>query len=190
MQLTNQTAPFPAAGRYTWSRRRRICARPRFGGERGQSLIEFALCLPPLFLLTTCFVALGLAFINYSQMCNAANSAATQLSLNRSGVPNTGTVSSPIYDPCALVVTQVEAAAPSLKPANLTFKTVINGTTYSGTTCATNSLTTGASNVLGHAFMDPVTVVITYPCELMTKFYGTGNYFNCTLTASMTEVVQ
>jgi len=92
--------------------------------------------------------------------------------------------------PLRLVVTQVEAAAPSLKPANLTFTTVINGTTYSGTTCATNSLTTGASNVLGHAFMDPVTVVITYPCELMTKFYGTGNYFNCTLTASMTEVVQ
>jgi hypothetical protein len=44
--------------------------------------------------------------------------------------------------------------------------------------------------VVGHAFMDPVTVVITYPCELMTKFYGTNNYFNCTLTASMTEVVQ
>jgi hypothetical protein len=38
--------------------------------------------------------------------------------------------------------------------------------------------------------MDPVTVTITYPCELMTKFYGTNNYLNCTLTASMTEVVQ
>jgi hypothetical protein len=77
----------------------------------------------------------------------------------------------------------------------LTFTLVINGTTYVGTkgaglTCSSTSLSSGASNVLGHAFMDPVTVTITYPCELMTKFYGTNNYLNCTLTASMTEVVQ
>ena len=190
MQLSNHSAASPEVAQDACSKRRRIRVRLRFGNEGGQSLVEFALCLPPLFILLTGFVALGLTFINYSQMNNAADSAATQLSLNRSGVPNTGTGSSPIYDPCALVVTQVEAAAPSLKPANLTFKTVINGTTYSGTTCATNSLTTGASNVLGHAFMDPVTVTITYPCELKTKFYGTNNYLNCTLTASMTEVVQ
>ena len=190
LPLTSHSAPSPAAGRDTWSRRRRICVRPRFGGERGQSLIEFALCLPPLFLLTTCFVALGLAFINYSQMCNAANNAATQLSLSRSGVPNTGTTSSPIYDPCALVVTQVEASAPALKPANLTFSTLINTTTYSGTSCSSTSLSSGAMGVLSNAFTKPVTVTITYPCELMTKFYGTSNYFNCTLTASMTEVVQ
>ena len=190
LPLTSHSAPPPAAGRDTWSRRRRICARLRFGGERGQSLVEFALCLPPLFLLTTCIVALGLAFINYSQMCNAANSAATQLSLSRRGVPNTGTVSSPIYDPCAFVVTQVEAAAPALKPANLTFSTVINTTTYNGTTCSSTSLSSGAMGVLQLAFTHPVTVTITYPCEQMTKFYGTNNYLNCTLTASMTEVVQ
>jgi len=190
LPLTSHSAPPPAAGRDTWSRRRRICARLRFGSERGQSLVEFALCLPPLFLLTTCIVALGLAFINYSQMCNAANSAATQLSLSRRGVPNTGTVSSPIYDPCAFVVTQVEAAAPALKPANLTFSTVINTTTYNGTTCSSTSLSSGAMGVLQLAFTTPVTVTITYPCENMTKFYGTSNYLNCTLTASMTEVVQ
>ena len=199
LPLASHSAPSHAAGRDTGSRRRRICARLRFGGERGQSLIEFALCLPPLFLLVTCFAALGLAFVNYSQMTNAANSAATLLSLSRSGVPNTGTSGSPIYDPCAYAVTQVEAAAPNLQPANLTFTLVINGTSYVGTkgngltgvaNCSTSSLTTGASNVLANAFAKPVEVTITYPCEQMTKFYGTNNYLNCTLTASMTEVVQ
>jgi len=102
LPLTSHSAPSPAAGRDTWSRRRRICARPRFGGERGQSLIEFALCLPPLFLLTTCFVALGLAFINYSQMCNAANNAATQLSLSRSGSPTQGPPPVPSTTPALL----------------------------------------------------------------------------------------
>ncbi len=190
LPLTSHSAPSQAAGRDTWSRRRRICARLRFGGERGQSLVEFALCLPPLFLLVTCVAALGIAFINYNQMCNAANNAATQLSLSRSGVPNTGTSGSPIYDPCALVVTQVEATAPALKPASLTFSTVINTTTYPGTSCSSTSLSSGAMGVLSNSFTHPVSVTITYPCELMTKFYGTNNYLNCTLTASMTEVVQ
>jgi hypothetical protein len=196
LPLTNHSAASPEVAQDACSKRRRIRVRLRFGNERGQSLIEFALCLPPLFILLTGFVALGLTFINYSQMNNAADSAATQLSLNRAGVPpKAPPPPSTVYDPCAFVVKQVEAAAPNLQPANLTFTLVINGTTYVGTkgaglTCSSTSLSSGASNVLGHAFMDPVTVTITYPCELMTKFYGTNNYLNCTLTASMTEVVQ
>jgi Flp pilus assembly protein TadG len=195
LPLTSHSAPSPAAGPDTCSKRRRIRVRHRFGNEGGQSLVEFAVCLPPLFLLVTCFVALGLAFINYSQMTNAANSAATLLSLSRAGVPNTGTVSSPIYDPCAYAVTQVQAAAPTLKTANLTYTLVINGTSYAGTkgaglTCSSTSLSSGASNVLANAFAKPITVTLTYPCELTTKFYGTSNYLNCTLTASMSEVVQ
>jgi hypothetical protein len=93
------------------------------------------------------------------------------------------------------MVKQVEAAAPTLQPANLTFTLVINGTSYAGTkgtglTCSSTSLSSGASNVLANAFTKPVTVTLTYPCEVTTKFYGTSNYFNCTLTASMSEVVQ
>ena len=106
------------------------------------------------------------------------------------GSPTQGTTGSPIYDPCAFVVSQVEASAPALKPANLTFSTVINTTTYPGTSCSSTSLSAGAMGVLSNSFTKPVTVTITYPCELMTKFYGTNNYLNCTLTASMSEVVQ
>jgi Flp pilus assembly protein TadG len=190
LQLTNHSAASPEVAQDARSRRKRIRVRLRFGNERGQSLVEFALCLPPLFILMTGFVALGLAFINYNQLNNAANSAATQLSLSRSGVPNTGTVSNPIYDPCAFVVTQVEAAAPNLKPASLTFSTVINGTTYGGTSCSSTSVSTGASGVLLNAWTHPVTVTLTYPCELTAKFYGSNSLLSCTLTASMTEVVQ
>jgi Flp pilus assembly protein TadG len=162
----------------------RIRARLRFGKEGGQSLIEFALCLPPLFILFTGFVALGIAFINYNNLNNAANSAATLLSLSRAAL------AAPNYDPCALVVTQVETSEPNLKPASLTFSTVINGTTYNGTSCTSTSQSTGSAGVLANAFTKPVTVTLTYPCELTAKFYGTNALLNCTLTASMTEVVQ
>lgn len=190
MQLTNHSAASPVVAQDARSRRKRIRVRLRFGNERGQSLVEFALCLPPLFIIVTGVVALGIAFINYNQLSNAANNAATQLSLSRAGVPNTGTTSSPIYDPCAFVVSQVEASATNLKPASLTFSTVINGTTYPGTSCSSTSLSAGAQGVLSTAFMHPVTVTVTYPCDLTAKFYGTNAYLNCTLTASMTEVVQ
>lgn len=190
LQLTIHAAASPEVAQDPCSKRRQIRVLRCAGNEDGSSLIEFALCLPPLFILLTSFVALGLAFMNYGHLNNAADSAATQLSLSRAGVPNTGTTSSPIYDPCAFVVTQVEAAAPTLLPASLTFSTVINGTTYPGTSCSSTSLTTGASGVLTNAFTKPVTVTLTYPCETTAKIYGTNSLFNCTLNTSMTEVVQ
>jgi Flp pilus assembly protein TadG len=111
LQLSNHSAASPEVAQDACSKRRRIRVRLRFGNEGGQSLVEFALCLPPLFILLTGFVALGIAFINYNQLNNAANSASTLLSLSRAAL------AAPNYDPCALVVTQVEATAPTLKPA-------------------------------------------------------------------------
>lgn len=184
LPLTNHSAASPELAQDACSKHRRIRVRRRFGSERGQSLVEFALCLPPLFILLTGFVALGIAFINYNQLNNAANSAATLLSLSRAAL------AAPNYDPCALAVTQVEASAPNLKPASLTFSTVINGTTYNGTSCTSTSQSTGAAGALATAFTKPVTVTLTYPCELTAKFYGSNALLNCTLTASMTEVVQ
>jgi Flp pilus assembly protein TadG len=195
LPLTIHSAPSPEVAQDTCSKRRRIRVRRRFGNEGGQSLIEFALCLPPLFVLLTGFVALGITFINYNQLSNAADNAATQLSLSRAGVPATVINGNTTYDPCAFMVTQVENAAPSLKPASMTFSLVINGTSYPGTkgtglNCSSTSLTSGASLILSKAFTDPVTVTVKYPCELAINLYGTNALFNCTLTASMTEVVQ
>ena len=184
MRLRNQSTPSPTADRQTRPIAARIRARLRSGDEQGGSLIEFALCLPPLFILVTGIVALGIAFINYGLLNNAASVAAQQLSVSR------GALSSPSFDPCALVVSYVQSSAASLKPANLTYSTVINGTTYAGTSCSSSSQSTGAAGTLLQAQGKPMAITVTYPCDLTAKFYGTNSYLNCTLTATMSEVVQ
>jgi Flp pilus assembly protein TadG len=184
LRLRHQTESYSNAGHLIRSIADRIHACLRSGDEQGGSLIEFALCLPPLFILVTGVVALGIAFINYGLLNNAASVAAQQLSISR------GQLSAPSYDPCALVVSYVESSAGSLKPASLTFSTVINGTTYAGTSCTSTSQSTGAAGTLLGAQGKPIAVTVTYPCDLTAKFYGTNGYLNCTLTATMSEVVQ
>jgi len=183
LRLSNQPAP-ATVGDTNQSLEKRVLARLRLGQEDGNSLIEFALCLPPLFILLTGTVALGIAFINYGLLSNAVSVAAQQLSISR------GQLASPNYDPCALVVSYVESSAASLNPANLTFSTVINGTTYSGTSCSSSSQSSGAAGALLGAQGKPLAVTVTYPCDLSAKLYGTNSYLNCTLTATMSEVVQ
>ena len=77
--------------------RQRFFARLRSANEDGSSLIEFAVCLPPLFIILTGMVALGVAFINYGFLNNGVSVAAQQLSISR------GALAAPAYDPCALV---------------------------------------------------------------------------------------
>jgi hypothetical protein len=141
-------------------------------------------CIPPLFIILTGMVALGVTFINYGYLNNGVSVAAQQLSISR------GALSAPAYDPCALVVHYVESSASNLTPANLAFSTVINGTTYSGTSCTSSSQTSGAAGTLSSAQGKPMTVTVTYPCDQTAKFFGSNSYLNCTLTATMSEVVQ
>jgi Flp pilus assembly protein TadG len=145
-------------------------------GEAGQSLIEFALCLPPLFLLMTGIFAFGIAIGNYVTLTNGTSEAAMQLGISRGQT----------LDPCAIVSAAVYAAAPSLKQSSLTFAYVLNGTPYSGTTCSSVSTTTGAAGNLVQGKTAQVTV--TYPCTL--KLYNANNFPNCVLTAKTTELVQ
>jgi len=155
--------------------------------EDGSSLIEFALCLPPLMLLMTGIFAFGIAVGNYVMLTNACSAGAMQLAISR------GQLSSPNYDPCALAVSAVEAAAPTLTAANLKFVVVLNTTTYptSGTptanlSCTSTSETAGAAGNLIQT--DPVTVTVTYPCSLVV--YNANNFPSCTLTAKASEAVQ
>jgi Flp pilus assembly protein TadG len=155
--------------------------------EDGSSLIEFALCLPPLMLLMTGIFAFGIAIGNYVMLTNACSAGAMQLAISR------GQLSSPNYDPCALAVSAVEAAAPTLTAANLKFVVVLNTTTYptGGTptanlSCTSTSETTGAAANLIQT--DPVTVTVTYPCSLAV--YKANNFPSCTLTAKSSEAVQ
>lgn len=145
-------------------------------GEKGQSLIEFAVCLPPLMLLTTGIFAFGIAIGNYVTLTNATSVAAMQLAISRSQT----------LDPCATGAAAVYAAAPNLKQASFNFTYVLNGVSYSGTTCSSSSYTTGAAGNLVQGKTAQIT--ITYPCNLTV--YKANNFPNCLLTAKTAELVQ
>lgn len=156
-------------------------------GEDGSSLIEFALCLPPLLLLMTGIFAFGIAIANYVELTNACSAGSMQLAISR------GQLSSPNYDPCATAVSAVQSAAPSLTAGSMKFVVVLNGTTYptGGTpaaslSCTSTSQTTGAAAnlVQGQA----ATVTVTYPCNLTV--YKADNFPSCVLTAKSSELVQ
>jgi Flp pilus assembly protein TadG len=141
------------------------------GGDNGSSMVEFSLCLPPLMLLMTGIFSFGIATANYGTLTNATSIAAMQLAISRGQ----------ISDPCATGSTAVYAAAPYLKPANLSFTFVLNGTSYTGTTC-----TAGASNLVqGQAAQ----VTVTYPCSLVA-YKMLNNFPTCLLTAKTSELVQ
>jgi Flp pilus assembly protein TadG len=154
--------------------------------EDGQSLIEFALCLPPLLLLMTGVFAFGIAVANYVQLTNACSVGALQLSISR------GSLASP-YDPCATAVSTIQGAAPSLTASSMKFVVVLNGVSYptSGTPTANLSCTSTSNNAgaAGNLVQNkPATVTVTYPCNLTV--YKANNFPSCTLTAQVSELVQ
>jgi Flp pilus assembly protein TadG len=144
--------------------------------EKGQSLVEFAVCLPPMFLLITGIFVFGMFVANYVTLTNAVSVAAMQLAISRSQT----------LDPCATASAAVYAAAPSLNQSQLTFTFSLNGNQYSGTTCSSTSYTTGAPGNLVQGKTAQITV--TYPCSL--HVYNQNNFSGCTLTARTAELVQ
>jgi len=154
---------------------RQPCALLRASDETGQSLIEFALCLPMLMLIVTGLLSFGLTLNNYILLTNATAVGARQLAISRGQT----------VDPCALVVSAVNTAAPLLTTTKYVFTFVLNGASYSGTTCSSSSTTTGAAaNLVQGA---PAKVTVTYPNSL--GVYGM-NFGTGTLQAQTTELVQ
>ena len=138
--------------------------------EDGQSLVEFALCLPVLLIIITGIFTFGIAISNYLMLTNATNVGARQLAISR------GQTTDPCYDTAAAV----HAAAPTLKTASFQFAFSLNGTNYSGTNC-----TAGVADLL---LGTPATVSVTYPCSLAV--YGINLAPSCSLKAQTTELVQ
>ena len=85
-------------------------------------------------------------------------------------------------DPCALTAAAIAAAAPLLNNSGastgLGYNFTVNSVSYSSATCANATLTQGL----------PVTVTVTYPCQL--KIFGHNYAPTCVLTASTTQVLQ
>src|SRR5580700_9028722 len=85
--------------------RAELRTRPR--GRRGQSLIEFSLIMPVLFLAMTGLLSFGMTMHDYLSLTNGVNYGAQVLSMSRGQTA----------DPCATAVSAVQSAAPSLVTA-------------------------------------------------------------------------
>jgi Flp pilus assembly protein TadG len=143
--------------------------------DSGQSLVEFALTLPVLLLVFTGICTFGLAMNNYLTLTEATSVGARQVAVSRAQT----------LDPCAIASAAVYAAAPSMTQSKFTFTFTFNGVNYSGASCASTSMTTGAAGNLKQG--TPAMVNITYPCNLVAYKY---NFGTCNLQAQTTEVVQ
>lgn len=162
--------------RKTLPRLRRPAASPILGEDEGGSLIEFAFCLPVLLLVVTGIYTFGMAINSFMMLVNGTDIGARQLAISRGQTT----------DPCAITATAVYNAAPNLARGSLTFTFVLNGTTYTGTSCSSSSTTTGAAGNLTQGAA--AQVLITYPCTL--KVYGADLAPNCSMKAQTTELVQ
>ena len=139
------------------------------GNKQGQSLIEFTLVMPILLLTMTGMLSFGFALHNYLVLTNGVTAGAQLLAISRGQTT----------DPCATASGAVDNAALGLTAASLSFTYSINGTSYSGTTCAA-----AASNMVQGAAAQ---VTATYPCTL--AIYSM-NISSCTLRSQTTEIIQ
>ena len=139
------------------------------GNKRGQSLIEFTLVMPVLLLTMTGMLSFGFALHNYLVLTNGVTAGAQLLAVSRGQTA----------DPCLTGSTAVKSATLGLKAASLAFTFVINGTTYTGTSC-----TAGAANLVQGASAG---VSATYPCTLAVIGM---NFSACTLQMETVELIQ
>jgi len=139
------------------------------GKKRGQSLIEFTLVMPILLLIVTGMLSFGFALHNYLVLTNGVTTGAQLLAISRGQTT----------DPCATASAAVKSASLGLTAANLSFTFVINGTTYTTTSCtaAAANMVQGASAAVG----------ATYPCTIAVV----GISFSaCTLQMETVELIQ
>jgi Flp pilus assembly protein TadG len=156
--------------------------RIRGGDQHGQAAVEFALGLPLLLLLLMATVVFGIVFNNDLTLTAATTTGAQQLSISR------GETS----DPCNLVATTVEQAAPALKTANFTFSVafgsgspLVYGSPHTGTSC-----TSAAADLISG---DTAQVTVTYPCNPSSpniEILGYNPWPSCTLSAQTAELIQ
>jgi Flp pilus assembly protein TadG len=145
--------------------------------DQGSALVEFALILPMMLLLTTGILIFGVAMNNYLQLTNAVSIGARTLAVNAQIT----------LDPCAVASSAVIAAAPGLNSSNLNFSYTLNGVSYSGTSCGSASVSSGAAANLSSG--TTATVTATYPLNL-SVFGQKYSATNAVLQATTTELVQ
>jgi Flp pilus assembly protein TadG len=155
---------------------RRIHALLRTG-DHGSAIVEFALILPMMLVLTTGIMVFGIAMNNYMQLTDAVSIGARTLAISAQLT----------LDPCATASSAITGAVPNLTPSRFTFSYVMNGTAYSGTSCSSSSVSEGAAANLSSG--TTVSVTATYPLNL--SIFGQQYSANgAVLSATSTELVQ
>ena len=139
------------------------------GNKQGQALIEFTLVMPILLLMMTGMLSFGFALHNYLILANGVAAGAQLLAISRGQTT----------DPCATAFAAVKTASLGLTTANLSMTFVINGTTYTTTSC-----TAGAAQMVQGTSAE---VAATYPCTLAV--FGM-NFSACKLQMQTAELIQ
>ena len=137
----------------------------------GQALVEFAWVLPLLMLVMVAILKFGIFFYNYITLCNAVNTAARTLSVNRGAGTGPPTA-------CSLAVTALDSAAKNLNISQIT----TDLTCSSNCTALFPSPDTSTCSALVSG--DSAVVTATYPCSLV--IFGYNVIPNCTLSSQTT----
>lgn len=137
-------------------------------GEEGNSLVELAITLPLIIAVLMGTGSFAMAFYCLQELGNAVSGAAQEL----------GATAGTVSDPCAQVVTQINASLPNLSPSNLTYTVITTdssgvSTTYSGgASLSCKAAGDGGSDP--EAPNEPQTVTVTYKYPWGQMFtYGT-----------------
>lgn len=146
------------------------------GEECGQSLVELSMILPVFLLLVTGIFVFGIAFTNWLVLTDATSLGGRTVAIYRGNT----------LDPCSTASTAVAGAASGLNASQITYVSVINGTTYTGVSCNSSSTFLGAAGnlVAGGTYI----LTTSYPCNLTV--FGKNLVPGCTLKASVRELVQ
>ena len=155
----------------------KLLLRRFLGFDEGSTVVEFALILPMLLMLTTGILVFGVVMNNYMQLTYAVIVGARAVA-NGSGIT---------LDPCATASSAIIAAAAALNPSKMKFTYSFGGNPQNSATCSSPSLESGAAAELKTGTV--VVVTVQYPLNLSAF----GNRFsanNAVMEASSSELVQ
>jgi Flp pilus assembly protein TadG len=182
--LRGQAAVSHTAGAISLSLGDRLRARLRHG-DKGQSLVEFALVMPVLLAVLLAIFSLGIFLINYQTLTQAVNQGGMALQQVQGMAAQS--------DPCAVVSANVIMSAGNLQTAGtngIQLTIQIGANPAYGPKSATGFSCTGQSGYVSAGQGVAATVTGTYPCAPFTvngiTFFASG----CTMKVTSQELMQ